>query len=151
MHPGDGAGISYWTGRSTTDHYETLTPWWVDSWRRARARTLDTLRALYGTDPDELLEYCDRYLVTHLLINAGRYGDDYRDKARLFPPFDEPVADLLATVDLRDMVIPRVTDPSTVVYHRPPWIVLDVQRVREAVGLTAGIPATADAGSLPDH
>lgn len=146
LHPWDGAGVSYWTGRATTDHYETLTPWWVDSWTRARARTLDTLQALYATDPDVLIDYCDRYRVTHLLINARRYGADYREEARLFPPFDEPIAEMLAEVDLQDLVIPRVTEPSTVVYHRPPWIVLDVQRVRETVGVTAGTPATADAG-----
>ena len=151
LHPWDGAGISYWTGRATTEHYETLTPWWVDAWHRARDRTHDTLRALYSTDPDVLLEYCDRYRVTHLLINARRYGVDYREQARLFPPFDEPVAELLAAVDVQDMVIPQVTTPSTVVYHRPPWIILDVQRVREALGLTAGNPATADAGSPPVH
>ncbi len=114
-------------------------------------QTSELLSRIGSTDPDVLIDYCDRYQVTHLLVNARRYGVDYREKARLFPPFDEPVAELLAEVDLQDLVILQVTDPSTVVYHRPPWIVLDVQRVREAVNLTAGIPATADAESPPDR
>ena len=129
LHPRDGAGISYWTGRATTDHHETLTPWWVESWRRARARTRDTLRALYAVDPDVLLEYCDRYGISHLLINAGRYGPDYRAAARIFPPFDAFVDDLLADVDRERLVIPRLADPSTVVYHQAPWIVLDVAAI----------------------
>ncbi len=147
LHPRDGAGISYWTGRATTEHHETLTPWWVESWRRARARTQDTLRALYTDDPDALLEYCDRYGISHLLINAGRYGGDYRATARIFPPFDAFVDELLADVDRERLVIPRLTDPSTVVYQQAPWIVLDVRRVRE---FTERTRATAAAGSPRD-
>ncbi len=143
LHPRDGAGVSYWTGRATTEHHETLTPWWVDSWRRARARTRDTLRALYAVDPDALLEYCDRYEISHLLINVGRYGHDYRAAARVFPPFDAFVDDVLADIDREQLVIPRLTDPSTVVYYQVPWIVLDVERVRK---FTEDTRATVAAG-----
>ncbi len=147
LHPRDGAGVSYWTGRATTEHYETLTPWWVESWRRARTRTRDTLRALYADDPEVLLEYCRRYGISHLLINTGRYGRDYRAAARVFPPFDAYIDDLLADVDRKQLVIPRLSDPSTVVYHQAPWIVLDVGRIRE---FTEGVQATAAAGSPRD-
>jgi hypothetical protein len=147
LHPIDGAGVSYWTGRATTEHYETLTPWWVDSWQRARARTRDTLRALYADEPDAVLEYCDRYGISHLLINTGRYGRNFRATARVFPPFDEFVDALLTDVDREQLVIPRLTDPSTIVYHQAPWIVLDVERVRR---FTEGTQATADAGSPQD-
>jgi len=147
VHPRDGAGVSYWTGRATTEHYETLTPWWVEPWRRARARTRDTLRALYADDPEVLLEYCRRYEISHLLINTGRYGRDYRAAARVFPPFDAYIDDLLADVDRKQLVIPRLSDPSTVVYHQAPWIVLDVGRIRE---FTEGVQATAAAGSPRD-
>ena len=97
-----------------------------------------------------MLDYCDRYRISHLLINAGRYGSDFRDKARVFPPFDAMVDELLEGVDREKLAIPRVTDPSTVVYHDAPWIVLDVQRVRDRVALNAGTPATAAAGSPRD-
>jgi len=112
-------------------------------------RTLppDTLRALYADDPDALLEYCDRYEISHLLINVGRYGHDYRAAARVFPPFDAFIDDLLADVDREQLVIPRLTDPSTIVYHKAPWIVLDVQRVRR---FSEDTRATAAAGSPRD-
>jgi hypothetical protein len=146
LHPRDGAGVSYWTGRATTEHFETLTPWWVEPWRRTRARTEDTLRALYTADPRVLLDYCDRYRVTHLLVNTARYGPAYRDHAKVFPPFDAVVDEVLAGVDREDLAVPRLTTPSTVVYRGGPWLVLDAARIR---ALTEGSRATEVAGSPP--
>jgi hypothetical protein len=132
LHPGDGAGISYWTGRATTEHLETLQPWLVEPWQRAKARTVDTLRALYATDAGRLLRYCDYYEITHLLIRTPRYSEKYRSNARLFPPFDDDIERLLADVGRDDLVIPMVTGQSTV-YYQQPWLVLDVARIRHAV------------------
>jgi hypothetical protein len=141
MHPGDGAGISYWTARATTEHHETFQPWLVEPWQRMRARTQDTLRALYATDPRVLLEYCDRYRITHLLVHWMRYSPDFREYARRCPPFESLVDDMLSGIDRLDLVVPQVTGLS-IVYYRPPWIVLDVERIRQALG--TGEAAAAD-------
>ena len=102
---------------------------------------------MYADDAEALFEYCDRYGISHLLIHIGRYGHDYRAAARVFPPFDAFIHDLLADVDRERLVIPRLTDPSTMVYHQAPWIVLDVGRVRK---FTERTQATAVAGSPRD-
>jgi hypothetical protein len=135
LHPGDGAGISYWTARATTEHYETLQPWLVEPWQRLKGRTSDTLRALYATDTATLLRYCDRYDVSHLLVRTARYSDKYRENAELFPPFDDVTADLLQDVQRDDLVIPRVTSQA-MVYYRQPWVVLDVARIRAVAAAT---------------
>ncbi len=136
LHPRDGAGITYWTGRATTEHLETLTPWWVEPWRRARARTEDTLRALYAVDPRELMAYCDRYSVTHLLIHAGRYTPAFREHARVFPPFDELVDGLPADLRLEQLAVLDLP-PAAVVYRNPPWVILDIDRARIVTAASA--------------
>jgi hypothetical protein len=128
-HPGDGAGISFWTARATTDHHETLQPWIVEQWERSVARTQETLRALYASDPGELAAWSERSGVTHLLLNTGRYGDDFRLRARLFPPLDDFTDALLEGRDGRDFAVRLLRDRA--VFERPPWAVVDVR------GLTA--------------
>jgi hypothetical protein len=135
LHPGDGAGISYWTGRATTEHHETLQPWLVEPWRRAKTRTTDSLRALYDTDAERLVRYCDYYDVSHLLIRTARYGEKWRTNAALWPPFDDHITRLVEQADRDDLVIPNVTARATV-YYRQPWVVLDVERIRRIVAAT---------------
>jgi hypothetical protein len=140
MHPGDGAGITWWTGRATTEHHETLQPWWQEPWQRAKARTFDTLRALYATREDQVLRYCEKHDVTHLLLHAARYGEQFRANALLWPPFDGFVTELLANVRPEDLVIRKVPREA-VVYDRAPWIVVDVEKLRQA-----WVPAMAARG-----
>ncbi|MHC4101991.1 MAG: hypothetical protein ACYSW1_14040, partial [Planctomycetota bacterium] len=135
LHPGDGAGVSYWTGRATTEHHETLQPWLVEPWRRTKTRTTDSLRALYDTDAERVLRYCDYYDVSHLLIRTSRYGEKWRTNAALWPPFDDYITKLVEQVDRDDLVIPNVTARATV-YYQQPWVVLDVERMRRAVAAT---------------
>ncbi len=130
-HPGDGAGVSYWAARATTYHHETLQPWFVEPWQRSKARTEETLRSLYSTSPHKLLAYCDRYHITHLLIHSDRYSDNFKENAKLWPPFDEFVAELLSGVGRDQLVIPKVPDDAVVFYHQP-WVIVDVERLRQA-------------------
>ncbi|MHC5007467.1 MAG: hypothetical protein ACYTGF_08945, partial [Planctomycetota bacterium] len=132
MHPGDGAGISYWTARATTEHHETLQPWLVEPWQRAKANTFATLAAMYTTDTADLLSYCDGRGITHLLVHAARYSRAYRENARFFPPFDGFVAERLEGVRREDLAVIRVTDDS-IVFHDAPWVILEVDRIRTAV------------------
>src|SRR5690606_21357838 len=44
----DGDGVPYWGARAHTGSFETLQPWFVDSWARQKKRTLATLSALYA-------------------------------------------------------------------------------------------------------
>lgn len=141
MHPGDGAGITWWTGRATTEHHETLQPWWREPWDRAKARTFETLRALYATREDQVLRYCEEYHVTHLLLHAGRYGEQFRANALLWPPFDGFVNELLSALRPEDLVM-RGVPRESVVYDGAPWIVVDAARLRQAWA-----PATARRGA----
>lgn len=137
-HPGDGADISFWTARATTDHHETLQPWLVEAWQRSLARTQETLRALYATDLRELAAYCERNGITHLLLNAHRYGDDFRRQARLFAPLDDFTDALLEGRDGRDFAVRQLQRRA--VFQHAPWAVVDVR------GLAAGAARTAQAG-----
>ncbi len=136
-HPGDGAGVSYWSARATTYHHETLQPWFVEPWQRSKALTEETLRSLYSTSPHKLLAYCDRYHITHLLIHTDRYSDNFKENAKLWPPFDECVAELLSGVERDQLVIPKVPQDAVLFYHQP-WVIVDVARLRKVwTGLTS--------------
>src|SRR5688572_16823104 len=87
-HPMDGDGIPYYSARATMGSYETLQPWMVDSWRRQRARTEDTLAALYSTDVESIARYCRRNHVTHFLIDKRKYKTDVTKRSASFEPLD---------------------------------------------------------------
>src|SRR5690606_39834218 len=55
-----GDGIPYYSARATMGTFETLQPWFVDSWRRQKERCQETLTALYATDPAAVLDYAQR-------------------------------------------------------------------------------------------
>ena len=128
---------SYVSQCDLTEHHETLQPWLVEPWQRSKARTEHTLRALYATSPHELLAYCEKYHITHLLINAARYSADFKKHARLFPPFDAFVDRLLAPVEREQLVIPELAEEAFVFRHWP-WIIVDVNRLRAVATGTAG-------------
>jgi hypothetical protein len=85
-HPADGIGIPFWTGRATMDNYETLLPWFENSWKRQVQRTKDTFRALYATDTHTLISYCQNYKITHLFLISTRYNSNFKETALLYDP-----------------------------------------------------------------
>ncbi|MEZ5312592.1 MAG: hypothetical protein R2862_02540 [Thermoanaerobaculia bacterium] len=124
-HPWDADDFAFWTGRPTTDGYETLQPWHVDLWRVQRARTEETLQALYATDRASLLDYTRRNGITHLLLRIGRYGPRFRERSHLFEPFDSELAARLREVRREELVLaepPR----SAILYDAAPFRLVDV-------------------------
>ena len=135
QHPYDGVGIPYWTGRATLDSYETLQPWFVEDWARYQARTEDTFRALYATDRETLLDYTEKYGITHLLLGKARYNAQvYRQLARTFEPFDTFVAQLLDGVTVDQLVVRSIPAdaPRSVVFMSDELIIVDVAELRRA-------------------
>ena len=130
-HPMDGDGIPYYSARATMGAFETLQPWFVDSWRRQRARTEDTLRALYADDPQTILEYSKRNHVTHFLIDRRKYKNDAAKRSASFEPFSAFARQLLAETKPRDLFFRSVPD-AAVVYERGNWLLVDVARLASA-------------------
>jgi hypothetical protein len=128
-HPMDGDGIPYFAARTTTGTFETLQPWFVDSWNRQRAREYATLDALYCTDLQNVLQYAKKYSVSHLLVNRDRYGSDYRQHVSSFEPFTAYSNHLVAQPNRGPLALARMPDLA-IVFDRSPWVVLDLERLR---------------------
>jgi hypothetical protein len=127
-HIMDGDEIPLFTARATNGTAETLQPWLTLSWQRQKARAEDTLRAMYATDRDELLEFTHKYRVTHLLVNTSRYRDDFRSRAKSFEPFTSFTNDLLSDASREDFVLAS-PPPDAVVFRFRQWQLLDVAKL----------------------
>ena len=128
-HPADGDGIPYYSARATMGTFETLQPWFVDSWRRQKERCQETLTALYATDPAAVLDYAQRHGVSHFLVNRNRYKSDFQRRAASFEPFTAFTRELLRDVRRKDLVLGSVPDEA-VVFRKGNWQVVDVELLR---------------------
>lgn len=137
-HPMDGDGIPYYAARATLGSFETLQPWFVDSWRRQLRREKATLDALYATELQPVVDFARRFQVDYLLINMDRYQSDWRSHMDSFEPFTthtrlrarNHTAPALAT-------LPR----QAIVFERPPWRIVGIERLATAVAQSG--PASA--------
>lgn len=131
LHPRDGQGISYWTGRATTDHHETYGPILFAAWPEHRARSEDTLSALYAIRRQTVREYAAKYDVSHFLLNRARYGADYR-AVDLFRPLRDHARRLVDRVDQPgEFVLGDIPD-TAIVFAQDDLILVDVARLRAA-------------------
>lgn len=131
VHPMDN-DIPFWTGRATTDSFETLQPWIVEQWREYRERTERTLQALYATERETVLAYCRDLGITHILVDLRRYGPAYRPAGDIsFEPLRTYVRELLSDRTPQEMVLSRIP-PDAVVINKFPVLVVDVERLATA-------------------
>ncbi|MCC6213638.1 MAG: hypothetical protein IT376_02130 [Polyangiaceae bacterium] len=130
-HPMDGDDIPLWSARANMGGFETLQPWFVGSWARQRARTEDTLGALYATDRAEVLAYARRHRVTHLLLNADRYAGDVAGRAGSFEPLTAYARKLLQGRRATELVL-AAPPQGAVVFRLGKWSVVDVARLEQA-------------------
>ena len=128
-HPDDGDNIPYWAGRATTGGRETILPFLVETWQIHKARTKDTLKALYATEREDFLSYCEKYEVTHLLLNTKRYGPGFKKAASLFEPFDSFIRRMMAPLERKDLALLHLPDEA-VVFHNGNYLLVDVKRLR---------------------
>jgi len=128
-HPHD-ADIPYWTGRATTDNIETLQPWLRERWQVYLKRTQDTLRALYATDVQEFFDYADRQGITHVHLNARRYGRGIRSGGIVgFEPLLSFSRRLLSGVRESDVIFKHLP-ADAVVYSDDGHYIVDVAKWR---------------------
>ncbi|MBM4356609.1 MAG: hypothetical protein FJ096_00710 [Deltaproteobacteria bacterium] len=133
-HPTDGDDLPFWGARGTVVSYETLQPWLVNEWQRQLRRAEDALRAMYATDRDALLRYCEANEVTHILVNDHRYGADFRAKAGLFQPLGGFVAGLL-TDATEERLLLREPPAEATVWRGGRFRVVSVEGLRRAWGM----------------
>jgi hypothetical protein len=131
-HIMDGDGIPFWGARAHTGSFETLQPWFTQSWARQKERTLATLEALYATEEDVVLRFAEKYKVTHFLVNRSRYGRALHSKAGSFEPFSTEVRRILADKDEQDMVLAHAP-PSTEVFRDGRFRVVSVEEFRRSM------------------
>jgi hypothetical protein len=130
-HPLDGDGIPFFSARAYTGGFETLQPWFVDSWKRQKALAEATLRALYATNRTTVLDYAKKNGVTHVLVNNNRYGRNFVKNAGSFQPLSGYARGLLRGVRSGDLVLAE-PPTSAVIYSTSRWRVVDIKKLREA-------------------
>ena len=127
-HIMDGDEIPLFTARATNGTAETLQPWLTLSWQRQKARAEDTLRAMYATDRDDVLEFAHKYRITHLLVNKNRYKDDFRARAKSFEPFTSFTNRLLSGASADNFVLAS-PPPDAIVFRFHQWQLIDVAKL----------------------
>jgi hypothetical protein len=125
-HPCDGDDVPFWTGKPTSGGYESMLPWFVDSWKRQKAMTKDVLQALYADNWETVRSFCSRYKVTHLLLRKDRYGPKFREKSRMVEPFGSFLLDLLRPLDRDDLVLLEGIQ-SKAAFRDGPYVVIEVK------------------------
>jgi hypothetical protein len=130
-HIMDGDNIPLFTARANNGAFETLQPWLTLSWARQKARSEDTLRALYAVRREDVLAYAKRYKVSHLLLNRRRYGADFAKNARSFEPFSSYATKLLRGIERDQLVLANVPDDA-VVFRRGQWSLVSVAKLERA-------------------
>jgi hypothetical protein len=131
-HPMDGDGIPYYAARATIGSFETLQPWFVDSWRRQKIREKATLDALYANDFRTIVEYGKKFQVDYLLVNDDRYGRDWSAHMASFEPFTAYARQL---AESRPNAMPALANvpPAAVGFARRPWRIVDVRRLEASI------------------
>ena len=130
-HPMDGDGIPYFGARATMGTFETLQPWFVDSWHRQKERCNATLRAMYATETGDVLAYAKEHGVTHFLVNQQRYRSNFAAKSSSFQPFTAYARTLVSGHAREDFVLGNVPK-SAIVFQSSKWQVVDVEKLRRA-------------------
>ena len=132
-HIMDGDTIPLFTARANNGAFETLQPWLTLSWARQKARSEDTLRALYATNQDEVLAYAKKYRVSHLLLLKSRYGDEFLKRSRSFEPFTRFARNLLRGKERGELVLADVPE-AAVAYRFRQWQLVSVAKLEKAWG-----------------
>jgi hypothetical protein len=130
-HIMDGDTIPLFTARANNGAYETLQPWLTLSWARQKARSEDTLRALYATKREDVILYAKKYRVSHLLLSKYRYSDDFYKRSRSFEPFTRFARNLLKDKQRADLVLAAVPDDAVVFRFRQ-WQLVSVEKLEAA-------------------
>jgi len=130
-HPWDGDNLPFWAARPTTGGHETFQPWCKGTWRRQVRRFKAVVSALYATRRADLLTYCQRNQITHLLLRRQRYGPAFKRHANFMEPVGRFIRRRLARVHRSQLVLSRVP-PAAVIWHRGPWQLVEVARLKQA-------------------
>jgi hypothetical protein len=132
-HLSDCDSMPLYGQRANMGGFETLQPWLTKSWARQKARTEETLRAIYATDKRAVFAYAKKNAVTHFIINKGRYHDDFAQRSRSFEPFSSYAKDYLADKQEGDLVFGNVPDEA-VVFRQRGLLVVSVAKLRKVWG-----------------
>lgn len=127
-HPFDTESVPFWTALSITPGAEQLLPWLDESWKRNKALTERTLRALYATNRNEVLAFCRAEGITHLLLHDDRYGKKFVRNAQLFKPFDATLRELLNGRRKEELALAN-PPPAAVVFHWRDYRVVGTEKL----------------------
>ena len=130
-HPKDGDDLPLFAARATVIGHETLNPLLDKSYERLKVRAVDTLLALYATHRQNVLDFCRKYEVTHLLLRPDRYTREFRSRAKWVEPFSTILLEHLRTTRHTELVL-RDPPSASIVFQNPTFTVVDVELLARA-------------------
>ncbi|MFQ5416392.1 MAG: hypothetical protein ACE5FL_04990 [Myxococcota bacterium] len=126
-HPMDGDGIAYFGRRHDVTSYESMIPWFVESWRRQMSRSHDTLRALYATNVGSITSYMEKYGVTHFLLDRSRYREDFLERSSSFRPLSKWTLENIAADVPTQLLFHSIPD-GAIVFEDGDLVLVDARR-----------------------
>lgn len=95
-HPEDMDNVLTFGRRNVQASFELAHPWSKGYWELYEPRLKDVFEAYYASDPREVRAFCEKYGVTHILVDAARFTPEFMKKSPFFAPFDARIRELAA-------------------------------------------------------
>lgn len=130
-HPNDADNIPLFAGRATTIGYETLQPWYVNSWSVLKEQTKDILKVLYTTDTKNFISYCNKNDITHVLINSKRYSKNIIYNSKLFEPFDSYMHKLLCNMNYKELLLYKILNNNYYEFKNDNFIIYRIKNIKD--------------------
>lgn len=95
-HPYDMDPVLTFTKRRVFIQFEVSTAWYKNYYARIRQRTYDFFKAYYSDSLDEVFNFCDKYGITHLVVNKRHFSPEYLKKQNYYlEPYNDYIKDIV--------------------------------------------------------
>ena len=94
-HPYTMDNVQTFGQRPVLVNYEQAHPWSKGLWKEEDRRLRDLFAAYYSADPGLIRDFCQRYRITHLVVEKARYDPGFIQQGAFFAPYDKLVQGLV--------------------------------------------------------
>jgi hypothetical protein len=95
-HPYDVDPITVFTKRRVLVQFEVSTAWYKNYYSRVKERTYDFFNAYYSDSYADVMNFCRKYKITHILVNKEHFTDRYIDSGCYYlEPYNSHIMEII--------------------------------------------------------
>jgi len=119
--PRDMNDIPLFSKRKVLVSHELSLPYYTTYYRKIKQRTFDFFAAYYSDNPHDVLEFCRKYGVDYLVINARHFDKNFIRGRIYYSPFDEYAK---GVIKKSKRFVLTTIDNSKLVFHNKTYSVI---------------------------